>query len=262
MARITHSHLGTPRGKLGNVVYKRRNKKTFSQMASELYNVTKSERVIKNRNLFSEVTLFANYVNKSPSVKYIWRYSKINKGLATNLKIFVYNHHTIRANGVSSNCRILPPYLPLSKAGIAMNEDYLTFSFVASQKGVLHEVYDDFNAPFIFIAIIRMEEPVNKKADYKLANLRLEERLEEGEISKDGITHFTFKNEKKKFKMMNDFNRIIVYPAVISLDKYQQPYKWAECGGIYVKGEDRVKVPPPEQKPVLKSGMFFDIEYR
>ena len=27
MARITHSHLGTPSGKLGNVIYKRRNKK-------------------------------------------------------------------------------------------------------------------------------------------------------------------------------------------------------------------------------------------
>jgi hypothetical protein len=262
MARITHSHLGTPSGKLGNVVYKRRNKKTFSQMATEVYNETKSEKVKKNRNLFSEVTLFSNYVNKSPTIKYIWKTTKMSKGLASNIKIFVYNYPTIKSYGISFDCRILPPFLPLSKAGIAMNENELTFSFVISYNGTLHEAYNDFKAPFIITAVIRMEDPVSEKAGYKMANMRLEEKLDEGELSKDGLTHFTFETEKKKFKMMKDFNKIIVYPAIISLDQYKQPYKWAECGGIYVKGADRVYVPPSIPEPVQKPGVYFDIEYR
>ena len=232
-------------------------------MATEAYKETSSENVKKNRDLFGEVTVFANFANKSPVIKQIWKKFKIGKKkLASNLKIFVYNHQSIKLYGVSSRSRILPHYLPIDEAGIGLNENTLTFSFKISEKGIIPETYNDFKAPFIFTAIIRMEEPVDETVKNKLVNIRLEEMLLEADLLYDGFTHFTFNTAKKSFKIINDYNKIIVYPAIISLDSYQQPYKWAECGGIYVKGSDRVYVPPPKPEPVQKPDVYFDIEYR
>lgn len=262
MARIVNSHLGIPIGKMGDIVFKRRNKKIFSQFAAEKYKETTSERVIKNRSLFGEVMVFSNFINRSPVIKYIWRKRKDMPGKATNMRIFKQNHPHIKSKGISSRCRILPYNLQIYEAAIGLTVDSLTFSFKNSYKGVVPESYSDFKPPFLFIAIIHMEEPVNEKVKHKMMNIKLEEMLLSGELSDSGFTHFTFNTAKKTFKIIKDYNKIIVYPAVISFDEYKQPYKWAECGGLYVKGADRVNDPPPKPDPVQEAGVSIEIECR
>lgn len=263
MARLINYHLGLPIGKMGNIVFKRRNKKVFSYFATEAYKETSSERLIKNRNLFAEVTKFSNFVNRSPVVKFIWKKRKDLPGKATNLKIFKYNHPTINSYGISSRCKILPFYLYISEAGIGLNQNTLTFKFkISDDKGVLYSGFEDFKAPFLFIAIIHMEEPTSKSVKHKEVNLRLEERLEAGELSEKGYTDFTFNTVKKTFSIIKDYNKVIVFPAIVNFDEYNQPYKWAECGGLYAKGADRVYVPPPKAEPIQKPGVIIDVEYR
>jgi hypothetical protein len=263
MARIINSHLGIPIGKMGDIVFKRRNKKIFSQFAAENYKETTSERVIKNRNLFGEVTVFSNFVNRSPVIKFIWNKRKDMPGKAANLKIYKYNHPTIKYYGISSGCKILPYCLQIYEAAVGLTKDTLTFSFKNhNSKGLIPESYKDFKAPFLFTAIIHMEEPVSEKVKHKQVNIRLEEMLESGELSGGGFTHFTFNTAKNSFEIIKDYNKIIVYPAIISFDEYKQAYKWAECGGLYVKGADRVYVPPPKPEPVQESGVNIDIEFR
>lgn len=262
MAQITDNHLGTPSGKLGNYIYKRRYKKTFAQLATNAYNPTKSVKVIANRNLFKRVMIFSNFINKSLIIKSIWRKMRKLPGKASNMKILKANHNIIKCYGISSMCQILPHYLPLTKVGVGLDENKLSFSFMVNNSSIFEGTFNDFNPPFVFVAILHMENPLNKNAKHKDVNLRIQEKVDTGEISLEGTTNFTFNTKKKTFEIIKEYATVIVYPAVICLDQYKQPYKWAECGGIYVKGSEPVVVPKAKKEPVSEPGVVIDIEYR
>lgn len=262
MSELKDQHLGKNSGKLDKYIFKQRYGKTFVQLATEAYNPTKSEKVIANRNLFSQVMLFSNFVNKSALIKSVWQKMRKLPGKSTNMKIFKMNHNVIKNYGISSRCQILPENLHFKKAGIGLDEDFLSFSFTVYNTGIFDGAYNDFNPPFVFVAIIHMENPVNKSAEHKDTNLRIEEKVNTGKISLDGTTHFTFNTKKKTFEMINEYETVIVFPAIVCLDSYNQPYKWAGCGGIYFKGADPAIFPKQVKLPVAEPSVVIDIERR
>jgi hypothetical protein len=56
MARIKGGSLGVPSGKVGNTVYKHKNKKTIAYLLNEAYNKSYSEAALKMKR-FSHVFL-------------------------------------------------------------------------------------------------------------------------------------------------------------------------------------------------------------
>jgi len=253
MARIKGGSLGVPSGKVGNTVYKHKNKKTIAYLLNEAYNKSYSEAALKNEEIFIRISKFCNFVNKPAIIKKVWKFSKM-PGTYTNLMIFKHNHHSIKSWGISSEFNILPNFYYDSK-NISIDKDKLTLeSFVKPPREYYKRQTESFDPPYTFIALIHAEDPVNPAARPKKINLFLSEKLDDFYKTESGTILFTFDTEKDSFSFINDFNTIIVYPAIVSFNSYDDIYKWAENGGYYIKGsipnESMNKpVPQPEAPP-------------
>ncbi len=247
MARIIPGTLGTPVGKTGNEVFRRTNKKTFSYRLTKAFNETKSEKVKEVRKKFGELSKFSNYLNESLIVKKVWDKSKL-KGHGSNRKIIKYNFKKFKLYGISGSFNILPSHLFMDQVDAELDNDTLNVKFSAFDKrtNTLYEGYKDFNPPYVFMAVIHAKDPAATDSEYRFVNARLEESLEKVKIADSSIISFTFDTEKGAFNFINDFNTVIVFPAVVSLNEYFEPDKWAQCGGVYLKGT------PPPVAPAVK----------
>jgi len=96
---------------------------------------------------------------------------------------------------------------------------------------------------------------------YILFVFHLIKTLQCEQFTRDRFITFTFDTPDGSFKLINDYETIIVFPAVISIDASNYPIKWAECGGIYTKGSrPKIALPQPVP-PIEKPGKTFLIEY-
>lgn len=261
MARIIGSSLGTPTGKVGNTVFKRKNKKIIAYQLNEAYNKSNSEAAKKNEALFTKVTKFSNFINKNPLVKTVWKYAKM-PGHYSNLMIFKYNHKYVKSSGISSDFHILPPNFIYNNENIYLDKDNLTLEFTVSRPLEYYKKQDNsFENPFTFLALIYAEDNVNPDNKPTKINLFLSEKPNDSEKDENGLIAFTFDTEKDSFSFIDNFKTVIVFPAVVSYNKYNGVYKWAEYGGFYIKGakpENQIYIPePPKDNP----NKTFLIEY-
>ncbi|MCB0744661.1 MAG: hypothetical protein KDC67_12200 [Ignavibacteriae bacterium] len=101
MAQIKNNVLGNPSGKLGQLVFRTLNGKTFVSVRTKKYKATKSKLAKVVRNGFKENNLLASTINKNEMLKLIWQSAKIDarsaytKILKTNLKLSLNNGVTI-----------------------------------------------------------------------------------------------------------------------------------------------------------------------
>lgn len=261
MARILPGPVGTPVGKTGKTVFRRTNRKVFSYELTEAFKETKSEKVIANRKNFGKLSKFSNFVNKSETIKKVWKKSKL-KGNASNRRILKYNYKTFSHYGISSEINILPAHLYLHNHDISLDENRLTFKFTTyDSKAGFDERYANFNPPYVFVAVIHAKDPVNPDNKNEFLNVMLEETIENGMLSREEIISHTYDTPDGAFNFINDYNTVIVFPGIISIDEYNMPVKWAECGGIYVKGSHPEIIPPVKPVPLERPGKKFLIEY-
>lgn len=259
MARIRSGSLGTPTGKIGKTVYRRLNKKTVASELSEHRKKSNSEAVLKNESLFARVTKFSNFVNQSIMIKKVWKFSNM-PGTYTNLKIFKHNYISIRSWGVSSDFHILPENYYYSNEGILLDKEKLEIRFFITRPLLVYKKQSgEFNSPYAMLALIHAKDPVKPKSKNKTVSLFLSE-LHDGFIIKPlEKSSFSFAADKDSFSFINDFNTVIVFPAVVSINAYSKSYEWAECGGIYIKGskpEESLYSPPPPP-PVLTKESYI-----
>lgn len=262
MARIRHGVLGTPTGKVGDTVFRNLNKKTVASKLAESYRKSNSEAVQKNENLFARVTKFSNFVNQSAIIKNVWIFSN-KPGAYSNLKIFKHNYISIRSWGISSDCHILPPNLSFQNEGILLDRDSLQIRFhVAIGSEVYKKQTEDFNAPYAFVSLIYAKDPVNSKSKNKTVSLFLSEMLTGIQITLLEKSGFNFSSEKGAFSFIDEFDTVIVFPAIISINKTKRTYSWAENGGFYIKGslpeESLYKTPSPPPVSNKESFIKYD----
>ncbi|MFA7360037.1 MAG: hypothetical protein WC139_03275 [Candidatus Kapaibacterium sp.] len=261
MARIFPGSVGTAVGKTGKTVFRRTNKKVFSYELTEAFKETKSEKVIANRKNFGKLSKFSNFVNKSETIKKVWKKSKL-KGNASNRRILKYNYKTFQNYGISSDINILPAHLYVHNRSIDLNENRLTFKFTTYNiRTGFDERYADFNPPYVFVAVIHAKDPVNPDIKNEFLNVILEESLESEKFSRDEYISYTFDTPEGAFSFINDYNTIIVFPGIVSIDEFNEPIKWAQCGGIYIKGSHPEIITPTKPVPRERPGKKFLIEY-
>lgn len=262
MARIRRSHLGTPSGRVGNEVYRNRNKKTIAYAYTEKIKKSDSDAVQKNEALFARVTKISNFINQPVIVKNVWKYSKL-PGAYSNLKLFKYNYKTIRSWDISSDLRILPPNRIYENHGIIFGKDILTLNFKVS--AALHSYSNqtqDFNPPYHLIAFIYAKDPVDPSSEHEKVKLLLVEKHDDIIITPFQEFSFSFKSAKDKFSFIDEYNTLLVFPAVVSEDESTLIYSWAEMQGFYVKGykptEKLYKPVPPS--PVINNQSFIEYD--
>jgi hypothetical protein len=261
MARIRVGTTGTPSGKVGNTVYKYKNKKTIAYQLNEAYNKSNSEAALKNEEIFTKITKFCNFVNRPAIVKTVWKFAKM-PGHYTNLMIFKYNHNSIKSWGISSDFKILPDNFFYKNKNIILDKDKLTLEFSVTRPLQYLKRQDEFfEPPYTFIALIHAEDPVIPDSKPNKVNLFLTEKPTECEIDDNSIFTFTFDTEKDSFSFIDNYKTVIVFPAVVSINQPALIYKWAQNGGFYIKGSKlETPIPKPAPPPEAPNKSFI-IEY-
>jgi hypothetical protein len=261
MARLHPGSLGTPIGKQGKTVFRRNKKKIFTYETSGEPIKIKSEKAQKNRFDFGKLSKFCNFVNRSVLIKKAWKLSKL-PGTATNRQILKYNHLTHKLFGINSNCHILPRSIFMNNPSVTMDENSLSFRFTTVDDQIgYNEKFSHFNPPYVFMAAIHAKDTVNPENERQVVNIMIEETLEKGPLSREDYTSYTFDVPEKAFSFIDDYNTVLVFPAVVTIDEYNTPINWTETGGIYVRGEHPEIIKPPLPKPIEKPGKSFRVEF-
>lgn len=261
MAEMKGGLLGKPSGKVGDMVYRIKNKKVLAYRLNETYNKSFSDKALENESLFTKVSAFANFLNKSPLLKQLWILSK-RPGVYSNLKIYKFNHRNIKLWGISSEARILPTNFTYRNKNVILDKNKLTLEFQHPEINKLYKNQThDFEPPYTFVSVIYAVDPVNPESEQKKAAIYLDEKVDDFKISAAGTSRFTFDTPENSFPFLNDFKTILVFPAIVSHETVSGWHKWAECGGIYMKGSiPKKSLFKPEPVPV-KPNKTFIIDY-
>lgn len=258
MARIKPGNLGTPSGKVGNTVFRKKNKKILAYQLNEAYNKSNSVAALKNEDIFTRVTKFSNFVNKPVIIKKVWKFSKA-PGTYTNLKIYKYNYKNIRAFGITSDCHILPQNFYYGHESIKLKKDKLSFEFSVSKPTLFFKKQTEtFDPPYVFIALIHAENPVSPDNQRYSLNVYTIEKSDSFVFNPEGTSIYTFAVNENSFPFIDDYNTVLVFPAIVSVNEPGKIYKWAEYGGFYIKGsKPSVRLYKPEPPPAVPDRIFL-----
>jgi hypothetical protein len=107
MARATKKPLGGARGRVGDVIYRYMNGKTFISVYNDEIKVSQTDKAINNRSKFGTAIRFAKAVNSIIDLKKVWNHSSA-LGRSAYTKILKYNTLSIKPDFVSAVSSITP----------------------------------------------------------------------------------------------------------------------------------------------------------
>ena len=159
MARIKNVIFGSPEGKLGKIVYRTVNGKTFASVRPEKYNASQSEAAKSNRTRFGIAIQFAKYINSIPELSKIWKSAKI-KGTTSFNKIVKYNIKSITNSNLSVYNIITPGSLNsfVDTNNISFDNKTITLSIRLNGKVKTTEI----NSPILIYAVVAFQNPKPK----------------------------------------------------------------------------------------------------
>ncbi len=253
MGNLDKKILGIPRGKVGEVVFKRRNNKIYTGPAPEEYKKTTSVRLIANRGRFAKVTKFSNFVNGNPILKRIWNNTNVH-GPDSNLKIFSYNYSSISTNGPSDWTHILPANANLIIENPILNDYSLSFSFQINHSS-------DMVPEFYVVSLLYFKDPIETSSKKQHLIIMPYEYIDSFPEPISEFNTYKFEDNETSFSMINDYKTIMLFPAIISLNNNTSNPVWAECGGIYIKGTKPDVLPPPTEQQIMKLKKSVSIKY-
>ncbi|MCZ7604009.1 MAG: hypothetical protein M5R37_14190 [Melioribacteraceae bacterium] len=130
MARVDQQLLGVVNGKIGNLVFRRVNGKTFVSNRPQKYNITGTEESTLVKNGFKNLIMFSAYLNSIPLIKTVWGSKTIRGNRAYN-KIFSHNKSHIKSVEISELFRIIPDppdkQILIFKTEVEQNYAYIDF---------------------------------------------------------------------------------------------------------------------------------------
>jgi len=164
MVRIKNRVLGDPVGKIGNLVYRTINGKTFASIRPDKYNASQSKAAKSNRGRFAVAVQFAKYVNSIPELSKIWKQARV-KGATSFNKIVKHNIGLID-NGSLTTRNIITPAVN-TKNGLldikAVSFDQGSINITASFADKKNQPYAD--SPSTLYAVAVFQSPKSKNND-------------------------------------------------------------------------------------------------
>jgi hypothetical protein len=160
LAELKQSVIGKLSGKLGNVVFRQLNGKTFISVRPVKYKPTKSELAANVRSGFVQINLFASTINKDPILKSIWQVTKINARSAYT-KILKANLEISPKTGVNKNNIIVPKNNIFLKSDLIYNKNILKISYDQNSINKNLGLFTELNC---FILLF-YSEPIHSKLD-------------------------------------------------------------------------------------------------
>lgn len=238
MAIVKRQIFGSLKGIIGDVVYKHNKGTNYTSIRPKKYKKTKSPHLIKNRNKFSRRVAFCRFILTSPLLKIVWKTAKVPGKYAYH-KIFKYNYRSITNERIHYGVNILPENILVRFNNYKLNEDSFSYDFISNKN-----FSDNSVPPYFFIAFIYMYLPVDVNSKRKEVFILLEEESKDFVAVMDKPNHFKFKIAKSSFKIMEEFQKIAVFPAIVAKNK-KDKLVWANDVVEYVRGEPEKPVPSP-----------------
>ncbi len=224
MVRIKNRILGNPEGKLGHVVYRTMNGKTFASTRPERYNSSHSPKAKLNRNRFGIAIEFAKFINSIPNLKEIWKSAKI-KGTTSFNRLVKYNSKYIREKSPTKN-NIIVPYENVSSNNI-FKFPFQSFHFSKNAgmiKIVMHDnakdfKYDmDYDLTFVFMFF----EPKRKSDKYFL----LDHLVKTFNITED-LEEINIDLDKSFLLKLNKYKKLVIYFSSLREVGGRLKYVWS-----------------------------------
>lgn len=234
MAKVLDQHLGTIRGKVGNIVFRMIGSKSFAGKAPKKYKETKSELVIYNRKRFLVTSEFASSINDSKNLKELWKKSDFAGKLPFH-KICKANYLYARSGFMNTSARIVPGNFEFENFKLILDESVFEVKF-----GLNEDLITSFPPPYLFIGFIQITHPLNQSSADKTSLrkfITMEEFRNEFDFKFKSLNKFRFNAPENSFRIINDYDLVIAYFAIISKPPVGIPCSYYSEGTI-IKGEN------------------------
>jgi hypothetical protein len=173
MARAVKQPLGGVRGRVGDVIYRYMNGKSFISVYNSEVKISQSEKSITNRNKFGTAIKFAKAVNSVGDLKKVWDYSTA-PGRSAYTKIFKENNRKIQPDYLGNTCCITP------KGSSCILDSFELDTKFATVKIKIDRTYEpNLLPPYVAHFVIFLNDPL--KPDlysytyYAFTSVRIEE---------------------------------------------------------------------------------------
>ena len=199
MAKLNKKIVGNLSGKVGDVVFRNINGKTFAIPFKGSNKISNSPACVNNRKRFASAIAFSKLVNSFSDLNKIWRtssltgYTGFNKIMKINLPLFLNNLPTVH-NVIS------PPGFNIKIDNFSFSPQLLSVDFTPSKT---------FNKTFIVNIIIFLFEPHNKK--YIPPFIYIPKTLELSGISKSVSSSFALSFSIDESRIISKYSTSIIY---------------------------------------------------
>ncbi len=199
MARVNKKIIGRLSGKVGDVVFRNKNGKTFATIHNGTNKISTSPACVNNRKRFTSANTFSKIINSFPDLNKIWRasslpgYTGYNKIIKNNLPLFENNYPNIR-NIIS------PPGFKIKVKDFSFSPSSFSVNFTTSKP---------FNKLFVINIIIFLFEPKNKK--YFPSNIYISRTLDLSGIPKSVPSSFSLSFSSEDSRIISNYSKSIIY---------------------------------------------------
>lgn len=224
MARLKSQTFGVINGKVGNVVYRQVNGKTFVSIRPDKYNVTDTEKSAKVKNGFKNLVKFSSYINSISILKAVWSDKRIQRGKRTYNKIFSHNKEFIKSDKINRNFDIVPN----SKNGRVSIYNFTaednSYSFIFAFNWDSND-----STQFRFISVILIYDNKSNSFNYQADELIIEESLEKY----NSFIELTEENSN----LFHSSEDNVLFHTLIVLDENDSIIDWSNSLGLSSKSE-------------------------
>jgi hypothetical protein len=219
MGSFKHQVLGDVKGKVGNVIGRRRKNKYFIYAAPAEVKISNSPAAIKSRDIMTPVAKFASVVNSIPELKYLWLKSKIDtfdvfhKIEKENFHFFMHERPTVN-NFIT----------PIESIKNPISEGTMSANRIKLKLDIDKEVLSQFERAndVTGIGVICYFNPSEGKMDYFQLN-RL--RACAIEIKNEGGLDLEIAFNEEEIRNYNSYLNSILYFTLVLKDIDEVPVK-------------------------------------
>jgi len=182
-------------GRVGGIIIKHCNGKTYISARPRKFNVSKSPESIARRERFRTTAKFASFINRIPMISAVWKELKNEKGISY-CKICKYNFHKCDGNNLSIKNVITPPHHHYRIKDIVLYED----NFEIMMEDWFQPEENDK-----MILIMALLDPIEKGVDvFHLMD-----------ISANSLDDFKICLTNDQLRQCERYKRFIMYAAMI-----------------------------------------------
>ena len=218
MARAVKKPLGGVRGRVGDVIYRYMNGRTFVSVYNGEVKISQTKESKNNRSKFGTVIKFAKAVNSVPDLNKVWNFST-EPGRSAYTKIFKHNYISIIPDSVSEFCKITPKGVGLFIDSFELNPDNVTVKIKIDRSSESRLL-----PPYTGHFIVYLTNSINKEIRDNIAFAFSSAYVPAETPDEFQIITGEFIDYNKR--LLTYFKNATVFLAIAKTDS--KPYQWSE----------------------------------